>query len=275
MTAIPMHAAPRWRDIAIEQVRSVGLHVRAVGGLLIGSLAIYAAVAIRVTVNAHNAQVAHKLHGAAVFDYTPAVSILIAYLALLLPAIIWHDESPTRRTYHLAMPVARSTHALTKAFAGWVWLMLGTVVFVLCIVTVDIYTRHIAGATTGFATHVAAWEWLVPFTAVTVAYLISSGAAIGAQTPAVWIVGPPALYAGTALAVGLLGHPETAKSMLKVFSGYYGAAAAIGGWVDGIDAMGNTVGGPSAERWLGATLLWGAAAAILLIVVARRRRDLT
>jgi hypothetical protein len=266
-----MHAAPRWRDVAIEQIRAVGIHVRSVGALLIGSMVIYGAVVVRVAVNAHNAKLEHRLYATSSFAYTPQISILIAYLGLLLPALMWHDESPVRRMYHLAMPVDRSTHALTKAFAGWVWLMAGTVVFVLCIVVVNIIAKQVGGPPPRIAV-IFAWEWLVPFAAVTIAYVFASAAAIGAQTPAVWIVGPPVLYAGAAFAIALLGYQATAQSMFKLFSGYYGASTAMGGWVDEINpGASHAVGSASPERWLGASLIWGVTAAVLLIVVARRK----
>lgn len=271
MTAIAMHAAPRWRDIAAEQIRAVGIHVKAVGALMVVSMAIYAVVVIRVAVNERNSALAHKLHATSSFAYTPQVSILIAYLALLLPPLIWHDETPTRRTYHLAMPVDRSVHALTKAFAGWVWLMLGTAFFAACIIGVAAIAANIAGPPLGHIPVIEAWEWLVPFTSVTIGYALASAAAIGAETPAVWIIGPPILYAAASMAAGLLGYPDVSKAMLKFFSGYDGAAAAIGGWVDEIDAAGHTIGGASAGRWMEATFIWGVTAAILLIVVARRR----
>ncbi len=266
-----MHAAPRWRDIAIEQVRAVGIHVKSVGVLLIGSMLIYGAVVARVATNARNAHLDHRLYATTSFAFTPQVSILIAYLALLIPALMWHDEGPTRRMYHLAMPVDRSTHALTKAFAGWVWMMIGTAVFVLCVVAVDFMAKRIGGVPPRVPI-IAAWEWVVPFTCVTIAYALASAAAIGAQTPAVWVVGPPVLYAGAAFTAALLGYQAVAQSMFKLFSGYYGASTAIAGWVDEINpGASHAVGSASPERWLGASLIWGVPAAILLIVVARRR----
>lgn len=274
MTAIAMHPAPRWRDLAVEQVRSVGLLLRVVGILLGVSLLIYAGVAIRVSINAHNALLARHFNGGPSFSYTPEVSSLITYLALLLPALMWHDESPRRRMYHVAMPVGRSTHAMTKAFAGWVWLMAGTAAFLLTVVAVDAITKGILGTVGGRTPVILAWEWLVPFTSVTIAYAFASAAAIGAETPVVWIVGPPLLYAAVSIAVGTLGLQAQAESMLKLFTGYYGLSASMGGWIGGMDAAGHATGFPSVERWVSASLLWGAAAAVTLVVISRRRAAL-
>jgi hypothetical protein len=257
-----MHAAPRWSAVVLEQIRSVGLRVRAFGALLFGAFMLYALVAIRVATTAEG----RIPHTRTKFDFTPDISILITYLALLLPAIIWHEERPSMRTYHSAMPVGRSSHALTKAFAGWVWLMAATAVFLIVVVGVDAITSHIAGSSTLLATRVAAWEWLVPFTAVTISYVLASAAGIGAETPLVWLVGPPIIYVSTGFVVGLLGYPHLAESMFKLFSGNYGAAAALGGRFVPLDAA-----GPRVTRWLLSTALWGTIAATLLVAVSRRR----
>jgi hypothetical protein len=262
-----MHSVPRWSDVALEQIRSVGLRLRAFGALLLGALILYALVAMRVAANDHAATVAHVRHSVTKFEFTPDISILIAYLALLLPALVWHEENPAKRMYHLSMPVGRSAHALTKVFAGWVWLMAGTAVFLLVVISVDGITSNMEGAQWAFATHVAAWEWLVPFTAVTIAYALSSAAAVGAKTPAVWIVGPPVIYVGVAILIAMLGASKVSESMFTLFSGYYGAAAAIGGRYVGIDSA-----GPRVVRWLVTTALWGSATAALLVVVSRARK---
>ncbi len=266
MTAIALHRTPRWLDVAREQIRAVGLHVRVVGVLLLGSLALYSAVAIRVSMNQHAA--GRSVTG---FDFTPQVSMILTYLALLLPAMMWHDEKPSRRMYHLSMPIGRSTHALTKAFAGWVWLMAGTALFVLVIVVVDAVTRNITGHHAPAGSNLKTWEWIVPFTAVSVAYAISCAAAIGTETPAVWIAGLPLLYVGVSVVAAALGYPAASQSLLKLFTGFYGAGAAMGGIVDGgADSAGRLLAA-SAGRWIGATALWGAAAAAGLYAVSRRR----
>ncbi len=273
MTTLPVHAAPSLRDVVFEQIRSVGLRVRAVGALLVGALLMYAAFAISVARNQHLAALEHASRGHTNFGFVPEVSVLITYLALLLPALMWHDETPTKRTYHLAMPVARSTHALTKTLAGWVWVMIGTAAFIATVVTVDLITRHIGGVPLRLSERVEWWGWLVPFTSVTIAYLLGSAAAVGAQTPLVWIVGPPVIWAATGIAAASVGFSGTAQSMLKLFSGEFGASAAIGGRVVQPEDWGRVLGMPNG--WFGATVIWGAAATIVLVVISRRRSALT
>jgi hypothetical protein len=272
VTAIAMHSTPRWSDVAIEQIRAAGLRLRAIGVILLGTLLMFGGIAIRVALNFRNSIAAHPHQSPTSFGYSPEVSVLVMYLALILPAALWHEESPSRRMYHMSMPIDRSTHALTKALAGWAWAMIATLVFVLFIMAIDAITRRIAGISTPAFQGIEFWEWLVPFTSVTIAYMLSSAAAIGAETPAVWIVGPPVLYAGVAIVLAMLGLPQVSASMLKLFSGYYGAASSLGGQVLGMDSLGHATG-PSIGRWLGATAIWGAGAAAILYLVSNRRRD--
>ena len=273
MTSISMHAPPSLRNVALEQIRSVGLRVRAVGILLVGAMLVYGMVVIGVVRNQHSTARALIRHNNSGFGYTPEISVLLTYLALLLPALMWHDENPTKRTYHLAMPVTRSTHALIKTLAGWVWAMAGTAAFVVAVVIVDMIARNILGMPMGLSDRVEWWGWLVPFTSVTIAYLLGSAAAVGAQSPAVWIVGPPVLWAGAGILAATFGFPGASKSMLTLFSGEFGAAAAIAGRVAQPDDWGRVLGMPSG--WFGATVIWGAAATVLLYVVSRRRSSLT
>jgi hypothetical protein len=124
----------------------------------------------------------------------------------------------------------------------------------------------------GLSDRVEWWGWLVPFTSVTIAYLLGSAAAVGAQSPIVWIVGPPVLWAGAGIAAATLGLSDASKAMLTLFSGEFGAAAAIGGRVAQPDDWGRVLGMPSG--WLGATAIWTTAALALLYLVSRRRSSL-
>ncbi len=270
MTSISLHTMPRWDHVAFEQIRAVGLRVRAFGVLFAGALLLYGGIAIRVSMTIHSAPSAHARQSAANFEYSPEISSLLTYLALLLPALIWHEESPVKRMYHSSMPVPRATHALTKALAGWVWAMAGTAFFMVVVVAIDTITRNIMGIPIDIGRNLVAWEWFVPFTSVTIAYAISSAAAIGAQTPAVWVVGVPVLYVGAAVVAAGLGFSAVAQRMLLVFSGYYGVAAAVAGQVFEISDVGARLG-PSAARWLTAAALWGTVAAMLLWFTSRRR----
>ena len=278
MTSIALHPRPRWGAVAAEQVRAVGLRVRPFGALLVGALVMYAALAIRATrsavaeTNAETARGLRVLQRIPSFDYSPEISVLTAMLALLLAILVWHEEAPRKRMYHWSMPVSRSMHAVTKAFAGWVWAMVGTLLFLSVVVAVDAVTQNIAGRPIDIGRYIVAWEWLVPFTSVTVAYALASAATIGAETPIIWIGGLPILYACIAVMMASVGYARLSQRMLILFSGYYGAGASIAGQVMGPSVAGARVE-PSVQRWLLAALLWGGAAAILVIAASRRRSE--
>jgi hypothetical protein len=268
MTAISLHATPRWHAIAWEQVRTVGLRLRTTGALLFVMLALYGGVAIRVALSARETNLAHAGRATLDFSYSTEVSAIFACMALLLPLAMWNEEDPARRAYHWSMPMARANHALTRTFAGWVWLILVTACWLAFVMAIDAITRRIVGKTPSSHSIVRAWELLVPFTAATIAYLFASAAAIGARTPLVWIAGPPLIYAGVSILAFTLGYPEVSRAMTTITSGFYGASAAMAGVVrvDGV---------PSLDRWLGAAALWGGAAAALIYAVSHRRSNTT
>lgn len=266
MTAISLHPTPRWRSVAGEQVRAVGLHIRAAGVLLVATLAVFGVLAIRYTV----ATKSTLYHSPPNFGYTPESSVLVTYFALLIPALMWHDEKPSKRIYHRAMPMAGSNHALTRVFAGWLWTMAATALFLLFVVSIDELARRVGGFPFNSYRQIAAWQWLVPFTSASIAYALSSAAAVGTESPAVWVVGVPMLYWGLAYMLGMFGAPHASAGMFKLFSGYLGAGASMGGTLNGNPVPGQ-VPTPSISRWIEATALWGAAAAALLYTVSRRR----
>ena len=101
---------------------------------------------------------------------------------------------------------------------------------------------------------------------MTIAYLFASAAAIGGRSPIVWIGGPPVLYLGVLLILNVFGYREAARSMFAVFSGEYGATAAMAGTILGDN-------GPSLRIWLGSAALWGLASAALVYMVSRRRSE--
>src|SRR5258705_3109377 len=182
--------APAWTTIAVEQVRLVGLRFRVAGAsllalsLLVGAAFVWflskmgsgviASRNIWLANHALSAQARAKL--ALPLDpmhvsFSPATSTVIVALALLLPLALWQDEPPAQRGYHLVMPVPASTHTLIRVLAGWVWMMLITVLYLAGFVAVPAIVRWVPGALPVNVHYMSWWEWLVPFTTVTVAYV--------------------------------------------------------------------------------------------------------
>ena len=277
---------PSWTSIAIEQVRLVGLRFRAAGGallalgVLVGGVFVWylraagsGAIAIRaIKLSNHalsakaRAQLAHPL-GPLHFIYSPEICTVMVALALLLPIAMWQDEPPARRDYHRVMPISASTHTLLRVLAGWWWMMLLTMLFLIAVVTVPTIVGWMPGALPMSIHYMTWWEWIVPFTAVTVAYLFTSAAAVGARRPLVWVGGTFILYWGLLALSVMLQMKPSVNALSQGYSGFYGLAAAVMGQVSW------AAGAPNALRWLGATVIWGLAGAGLLVVVSRRRAE--
>ena len=264
-----MHAPQRLRGLALEQVRAMGLLMRTAGALLLGIYVLLAAVAINAAIDARAMNAAHAGYVRLDFGYTPDMSLILAALALFIPLILWQDEDPTRRLYHWSMPVRQSTHALIKALAGWVWMMLAVVVFLIVCVVVLAVTQHITGDVRPYSFGVVWWEWLVPFPSVTIVYLFASAAAVGTRRPFIWIFGSIVIYPGVIALLQQAGGREmrdVARAMSDAITGYYGAVAAVGGSIGEPPTM-----QPSVGRWLGASAVWAGFGAALLWFAAARR----
>ena len=282
MTAIALHTEPRWRTVAVEQIGTLRVFLRRTGLLLFALYGAGIVVCIRgavVTRNArdaflrsHDLAAAHTTPYHVNFTYSPQTSVLIMLIAFLLPFGVWQDEDPRRRSYHWMMPVARHTHTLTKVFAGWVWLMLATLLYLIVAVAIVLITERIMGEPQSYAPSFATWEWLVPFTVGTIAYMFASSATVGSRQPLVWIVGVIALYAIIIYLLVVGEYPEAARKVSSLFSGEYGVAAAALGRIDAFDAV-HRQSYSSLSRWLGATAIWGTIGAALLVWTAYRRPE--
>lgn len=270
MTSITLHAAPRWRTVAFEQISTVRVLLRRAGLLMLAIYGAVIAVSINVAITARDDVGVRNLPHVNYFTYSPASSWLIVLIAFLLALGVWQDEDPSRRSYHWMMPVARHTHALTRVFAGWVWLMAATILYLLVLIVTVIIAERITGEPQSYGPTFAAWEWLVPFTVGTIAYMFLSAAAVGCRQPTTWIVGVGALYVALILALTMTGHPEASNRVASVFSGEYGAAAAMLGRIDAVDVVHRQMYS-SLTRWLGSTAIWGAMGAALLAWVSYRR----
>jgi hypothetical protein len=277
---------PTWATVTIEQIRLVGLRFRTAGLSLLG-LGMLVAVAfayylrgvatstvalrtIALSRHALSAEARAKLTqplAPVQFIYAPEICTVMVALALLLPMAMWQDEPPARRDYHRVMPIRASTHTLLRVVAGWCWIMLLTALYLSAVVAVPGMVRWLPGGLPVIVHYMAWWEWAVPFTAVTVAYLFTSAAAVGARRPLVWVGGLIILYWGLVTLSLMLQMKQSTDALLQAYSGFYGFAAAMMGQVSW------TAAAPDPLRWLGATAIWGLAGAALLFVVSQRRAE--
>lgn len=269
MNTPSIHTAPRWRVVAKEQLRVAEEHTRLLSLLLVVVFALIAGTFVRMGyVAAHQS----PRVGITNMTYIPQMTGMLLILPLILPLVIWQDEDPRRRAYHRAMPMSQPLHALTKVFAGWVWLMVSMCAFVAFMLILRVMMQRATGNAQNYVPGFVWWEWLVPFTSVTIAYLLASSAAVGTRQPFVWIFGMPLVYPGIAMLFENAGMRQVAHQMSRLISGYYGVTTAVVGnitWPQGPQHLPL----PSLERWLLATLVWGTAGGVLLYVIARRRTE--
>jgi len=199
MEARALHPTPRWSDVLREQFRAVGIALRPelllLGALLAGLSALVMVIHLR------NPQVT--------FDFVPGIAVPVMLLAILAPIGIWKGDEPGRRSYLWSMPVDRTRHTLAKLLGGWAWLMPLVAVYLLWGLGMtlatggDVAVEGIRMATRELPPGVVAtdadlyvlwwdipaWQWVTPFTGVTITYLLGSAVVIWSDHPWRWFAG--------------------------------------------------------------------------------------
>lgn len=283
-----LHAAPRWAAVLRQQLRATGAAVRreaAVAALLL--------LALSLPVVLTHA----RTPGSATDMQFAEVMLLAVLVGLFAPMAVWKGEEPSRRSYLWAMPVERSRHTLVKVLAGWAWLMAGVAAYVLWAVLVARLTRgELSLGDTRLPLHplpeggvpgpgdvfvhrwpVQGWQWLVPFVAATVAYLLGSIVVLASDHPWRWFAG----ITGAAVLVMGLGTAGAQQALTGLVEGRYGLELlATGGYsrevpvptpAGGVAHAGVFVPAPGA--WRTAALLWTALALAGLLAAAFRRQE--
>lgn len=256
-TSIALHPMPARGSIVREQIAAVGIAIRKERNTFLGILAAFAALAIWSAFRART-----EFHQASI-DYAPGATIPMTLIALLIPFGVWRSSDRERRGYDWAMPVAQSTHTIIRMLAGWLWLMLGVAIYLAVIVLFQVVMIAIMGGSV--SVNVPAWQWLVPFTSVSIAYLLTSTAMIGSEHPWRWIGGIIIGYLIAMLVLEVLKLQDMRYALQQVVGGYYGLAAAIFG-----DLRAPHEFASSSSRWLVATLIWGVLSIAGVWLAARR-----
>jgi hypothetical protein len=271
--SLSLHPRPSLRIVACEQLRLSGLLLRKGATLMLTVYLIMIAVMVR---QVHRVTATDLLRGAAApnFTFRPESSGIITLVAIMLPLLIWEGEDPTRRSYQWLMPLPQPIHTLIRVFAGWIWLMLATLIFLGGNFALVLITERMTGERQAYHPGFAAWEWIVPFSAATVTYLFTSAAAVGTRRPLVWVFGFAALYTLCITLLSRLGMPQASDALHALWAGSYGTRVAMAGMVS--SQMGATTDqARDLTHWAGASALWGVCGAALLAVVSFRRRDAT
>lgn len=266
-----LHPVPERGVVVKEQIEAVSIALRKEQLVFLGTLAAIILLAI------YGALRSHGNHAQDTLEYGPHAAIPMSLIALLLPFGVWRASDRARRAYDWTMPVAQSTHTIIRMLVGWLWLMIGVAIYLVVLVGVEFMIVLIAGGS--IMVTVPAWEWLVPFTSASIAYLLISIAVIGSEHPWRWIGGLIAAYLLALLVFGSIvpEFRELGRALQKVIDGYYGLTAAIFGNVQTrLPSAGEAVpvraltDRNNVSRWLGATLLWGVLAIVGVWLAARR-----
>lgn len=275
MTAISLHPTPSPRTIAIEQFRAVGLALRKEAIFFVGALVVLGVLVIANTIRMMQTHPAGNFHTG--FTYGAAGAVPIFLVAFLVPFGVWRSEDPSRRAYHLSMPVARGPHTVTKLLAGWAWMMIATAVYVAFIVLLAVVIPMITGEANELGA-TPGWQWMVAFTAATLAYLLTSIVVIGSDHAWRWIGG---LFIGYVVLIGLFesfGMHALADALQSIKNGQYGLSAAlVGATQEGHRSV--TVLSPSEavtlrmRTWIIAMPLWIIGSAIAVTIVSYRHRE--
>jgi hypothetical protein len=279
MTSISLHPTPSLRTVATEQLRAVGRALRTEALFFVGALVLLGVLVIANAVRMVHVQQLHpgtNLHMGMTYGSTGAIPIFL--MAFLIPFGVWRAEDPSRRAYHWSMPVARGPHTIVKLLSGWLWMMIASAVYLLFIIVLATVVPLITGEPNHLG-NTPAWEWIVGFTAPTLAYMLTSIAVIGSNHAWRWIGG---LFVGYWVLIGFLaafGMHDAAQVLRTVSDGAYGLNAALFGTADHTRGQ-ITVGisrahmdGLSVSNWLIAMPLWIIGSGIAVTIASYRHRE--
>jgi hypothetical protein len=266
-----LHVAPSWRAVTREQVKTVNMRIRRLMYLVICLYGVLVGVGILIALRARELNAKQAAYQMANFTFTPRAVFPLLILAIIVPLLTWEGEGPSRRSYHLMMPMPQHRHSLTRVFAGWVWLMVATAAYLVAIVLTVAVMERLTGNTQPYEPFFIYWEWLVPFTSVSIVYLLASAATLATEQPLLWILGVTALLGGSIAVLHMLGFEDGSRALQKIYSGKYGAVAAFLGIVEWRADNGTLY--PSLGRWLGATAIWAIGSGVVLRWLSARRTE--
>lgn len=292
MTDTARHLTPGFPVVFAEQVRVVGLTLRREAAILIALLALVTMLIFFETLE-HNESI----------DFGPDGLLLVAAVGLLLPFGVWKGDRLFDGAYLWTLPADRRRHALIKVLAGGVWLLAATVAFLTWLLALTVLTGGTIGSEeTRFllAAPVSdaplppealrpvrwttqSWEWVTPFTAGAVAYVLGSAWRLGLKHPLRWAAG---LFLGF-LVLTLFSSEFFSRSLFEdaaqaVIGGPFGMDAALSGGGDTLNTEVKRTSGemvvawrelPTLERWAGAIALWAVVAAAGLTAALFRHRE--
>lgn len=296
MTRPFSHPTPALREVLGEQVRAVGHALR--------RPALVAAALMAVGTLLLSIELARETKG---MSFGPEHQMLPGMLGLLFPIAVWQGENRFGDGFLWTLPVDRRRHALAKVYAGWVWLMAAVAFFVLWLAVLALAsggsflaeeTRQLLPAS-GFPSgrfdpaslRTVRWKtqpvlWIVPFTAATGAYLLSSALALGVRHPLRLIAGVVLAFFLVVIAMEVTSTArytlEPARLLSKIYNGPYGFDALITARTESLRTEAHLAGGarvpvwyglPDLGDWAAATVGWTLGGLVALWAAASRHRE--
>lgn len=291
------HRSPTMKQVIREQCSATGL-----------SLRIYIIIAAGLLLVATFLAITDFINGRGGVEFSPELSMIPAFAGALLPIAVWHRDRPFGSRFLWTLPVDRTRHALAKAFAGWLWLMIAGGTFVIWLLILALITKgNVSGdevvkllpspvipapvTLDPSLIKTMTWIppkalWLVPFTSATATYLLVTAIILGFKHPFRWILGTVALgYLIAAVGHGLAADafwPKLGRVMNTLMEGRYGIDAVLSARTESLhtqvvlsnaERIGVWRALPNIADWLIATLLWTSLGVTGLIAALYRNRE--
>ena len=291
MNTISLHPMPSWWTVLEEQVRSVGIVIRravTVSGVLFLVLSILF--------------IAEALREGSPISLSPQLVTLVTFVAPLFAIAVWREEYRFPRSYLAALPVNRTYHALAKAAAGWVWLMVLVVLFMCWMLLLTFITGgHVGIDEVRLLVHerpsnnllaeiktvptlwrTAPWQWMAFFSSSTAAYCIGSAVVLAGSRMRWWLAGGVVFCFFLIIAADnqLMYLGPVMPWFEYIILGPYGLKTLITGY-DGIATVLTTEAGeqvtvwsnlPRRETWGITVLVWLSLGIAFLVAIIRYDR---
>jgi hypothetical protein len=295
-----LNPTPALRDVVREQLfaTALGLRREALVGVAL-ALAVTVIVFISLARTGPAGHVSLSPDGAGFF---------LGFIGLLAPLAVWKREGPSNRGYLWSLPVERQRHHLVKVFAGWAWLMAGIAALLAWVGLQVLVTggapgvnemRYVladpaaAGAIRDGIVDPAAlvrvhwttpaWQWVIPFVAPTVMYLLGSIAALLVDHPWRWIAAPFLLFVALQMVAEAAGLGWLARSLDAMVEGTYSIETLFTGSNEMAVGARLTTGEPvmvhvwfnlaEARQWFTTAAIWFVPAFAGVLLAARRYQE--
>lgn len=294
MTDVAMPGTPRSCRVVLAQLHLIAVNYRRPALLVVGLVVLVTLALVRDALGDNGRHI----------DFHPERSGLHGLFGLLFPIGVWLGEDRSGTGFFWTLPVDRRKHALLRVFAGWAWLMAAVALLVLWLLTIALVSGGTVMADEtrlvlpSFAYGVTAFDpsavqqmqvgatailWLVPFTAATAVYLLTSALALGTRQPVRWLVTSAlVVFAATLLADATQAAASVDRLLDAVLRGAYGIDALLSARTESLQVSAVLTTGesvvvwralPSVSQWAAVTVLWLCAGAVLLWFAASRHRE--